>query len=135
MDNRNANHNLVGDDANRGGVDNAEGLGAPSSRSSESGEINILDDFSEEEDDKDDRGERLKPYAENLEEAVALTMQVIWATQVKNCFIFLQLFGLFGLYVVQQLAILPSSSSSFLCYILEKPGWVVVQVLRMGLKF
>lgn len=77
VDNRNAHHNLVGDDATRGGADNAEGLGAPSSRSSESGEINILDDFSEEEDDKDDRGERLKPYAENLEEAVALTMQEI----------------------------------------------------------
>ena len=131
MDNRNANHNLVGDDATRGGVDNAEGLGAPSSRSSESGEINILDDFSEEEDDKDDRGERLKPYAENLEEAVALTMQVIWATQVKKCFIFL---NLHGPYVVQQLAILPSSTSSFPCFILEK-GCVVVQVLRMGLKF
>ena len=67
---------LVGDDVVRVGVDDAEGLRAPSSRSSESGEINILDDFSEEEDDKDDRGERLKPYAENLEEAVALTMQV-----------------------------------------------------------
>ena len=52
MDNRNANHNLGGDDATRGGVNNPEGLGAPSSRSSESGEINILDDFSEEEDDK-----------------------------------------------------------------------------------
>ena len=46
-----------------------------SSRSSESGEINILDDFSEGEEEKADE-EKSKPYAKDLEEAVALTMQV-----------------------------------------------------------
>lgn len=47
-----------------------------SSRSSESGEINILDDFSEGEEEKADE-EKSKPYAKDLEEAVALTMQEI----------------------------------------------------------
>ena len=60
--------------------DDSEGAGekAPSSRSSESGEINVLDDFSEGEEEKveEEEEEQLKPYEENLEEAVALTMQV-----------------------------------------------------------
>ena len=70
--------------------DDEEGLGrldrsekAPSSRSSESGEINVLDDFSEgeevkeaEEESVEEQGKGIKSYEEDLEEAVALTMQV-----------------------------------------------------------
>ena len=56
---------------------------APSSRTSESGEINILDDFSEDEQDRDRDEDKLMPFAENLEEAVALTMQVNRAAAFK----------------------------------------------------
>ena len=48
----------------------------PSSMSSESGEINILDDFSEGEEEEKADEDKVKPYAEDLEEAVAITMQV-----------------------------------------------------------
>lgn len=49
----------------------------PSSMSSESGEINILDDFSEGEEEEKADEDKVKPYAEDLEEAVAITMQEI----------------------------------------------------------
>ena len=64
------------DEGDQDGDDSGHREKAPSSRTSESGEINILDDFSEDEQERDRDEDKLMPFAENLEEAVALTMQV-----------------------------------------------------------
>ena len=77
-DHRDDDRNNEGDDED----DSGHREKAPSSHTSESGEINILDDFSEDEQDREGDEDKLKPFAENLEEAVALTMQVNWGRRV-----------------------------------------------------